>query len=417
MTRRVVVTGVGTVNGLGHSAGQTWSRLLEGRSAVAPITHFDAGPFSCRIAAEVKDHDPSSLIDGRDLRKLDPFTVYGLCAAHEALDDAGLVQDGGAKDDAFDPDMAGCTFGVGIGGLTDIEASKELMDARGPRRISPHFIPKIMMNAVSGRISMRFNLRGPNFVTASACASSNHALGLAFRSIRAGDADVMVTGGTEATITPLGIAGFCALRAMSSRNDDPTAASRPFDRDRDGFVMGEGAGCLVFEELEHARRRGAEVYAEVTGFGMTADAHHITAPAPGGRGAARAMVRALDDARVDPSEVDYINAHGTSTPVNDPLETAAIRTVFGGSADGIWVSSTKSMVGHLLGGAGAVEAVVTALTIKHGRVHPTINLENADPECDLDYVPGDARERHVRHALSNSLGFGGHNAVLVMSAV
>ncbi len=411
MSRRVVITGVGSINALGHNAEDVWARLLEGQSGVAPITHFDASEYACHIAAEVKGFDASSVIEKKDLRKLDPFTVFGIVASDEALRDSGLTESG------FESYRAGCTFGVGIGGLTDIEATKELLIERGPRRVSPHFIPKIMMNAISGRISMRHGLQGPNFVTASACASSNHAMGLAFRSVRHGDADIMVTGGTEATITPLGIAGFCSLRAMSTRNDDPAGASRPFDKDRDGFVMGEGSGALVFEEYEHARRRDATIYAEVTGFGMTADAFHITAPAPGGRGAVAAMRMALDDARVDSSEVDYINAHGTSTPVNDPLETAALREVFGEHADRLWVSSTKSMLGHLLGGAGAVELVVTAQTIRDGRVHATINLETPDPECDLDYVTEGARERHVRHALSNSLGFGGHNAVLLVSAV
>ncbi len=411
MSRRVVITGLGTVNGLAHNVPETWGRLLEGESGVDRITHFDASAMTCQIAAEVKDLDASAVVDPKDMRKLDPFTVFGVCAADEALRDSGLHNGG------FDPDRGGCIMGVGIGGLTGIEATKELMDARGPRRVSPHFIPKIMMNAVSGRVSMRYDLRGPNFVTASACASSNHAVGLAFRSIRSGDADLMVTGGAEATITSLGIAGFCALRALSTRNDDPHGASRPFDKGRDGFVMGEGAGALVLEELNHARRRDAKIYAEVTGFGMTADAFHITAPAPEGRGGAAAIRMALEDGGVDRSEVDYINAHGTSTPVNDPLETLAIKTVFGDHASRLAVSSTKSMLGHLLGAAGAVELVVMAMSIHSGRIHPTINLAEADAECDLDYVSEGARELHIRHALSNSLGFGGHNAVLMLSSI
>jgi 3-oxoacyl-[acyl-carrier-protein] synthase II len=415
MSRRVVITGVGSINALGNNARESWAAMLEGRSGIDRISHFDAADFSCQIAAEVKGFDPLTVVSKPESRKMDPFTLFGLAAAQEALTDAGMLS--GEDVSGYDPDRAGCIMGVGIGGLTDIEAQKELMMERGPRRISPHFIPKIMMNAVAGRISMRYGLRGPNFVTASACASANHAIGLAMRSIKMGDADVMLTGGAEATITPLGIAGFCSLRAMSTRNDDPQAASRPFDKGRDGFVMGEGAGALVFEEYEHARRRGAEIYAEVSGFGMTADAHHITAPAPEGRGAAAAMRMALEEAGVDPSEVDYINAHGTSTPINDPLETQAVKTVFGEHAQRVAISSTKSMTGHLLGAAGAVELVVTALSIKDGRIHPTANYEERDPECDLDYVPGSAREQYVRHALSNSLGFGGHNAVLILSHV
>lgn len=411
MRRRVVITGVGAVTALGHSAPATWSALLEGRSGIAPISHFDASAYSCRIAGEVRDFDPGSTAEAHELRKLDPFTLFGMAAADEAIGDSGLVEAG------FEPERAGCMFGVGIGGLTDIEATKELLMARGPRRVSPHFIPKIMMNAVAGRISMKHGLQGPNFVTASACASATHALGLAMRSVRYGEADIMVAGGSEATITPLGISGFCSLRAMSTRNDDPERASRPFDKDRDGFVMGEGAGALVFEEYEHAKARGARIYAEITGFGMTADAFHITQPAPEGRGAARAMRQAVQDARVDPSEFTYINAHGTSTPVNDPLETAALRSIFGAHADSLSVSSTKSMTGHLLGAAGAVEAVVSALSVAEGRAHGTLNCDEPGEGCDLDYMADGTRELDIRHVLSNSLGFGGHNACLVFSKV
>lgn len=411
MRRRVVITGIGAITALGNTARDTWDGLLEGRSGIGPITHFDASEYACRIAGEVRDFDPSGTAERHELRKLDPFTLFGMAAADEAMGDSGLL------DIEFERERAGCMFGVGIGGLTDIEATKELLLERGPRRVSPHFIPKIMMNAVSGRVSMKHGLQGPNFVTASACASATHALGLAMRSVRYGEADIMVAGGAEATITPLGVSGFCSLRAMSTRNDEPTRASRPFDKDRDGFVMGEGAGALVFEEYEHARARGARIYAEVTGFGMTADAFHITQPAPGGRGAARAMQQAVDDARVDPTAFTYVNAHGTSTPVNDPLETAALRAVFGSHADQLAVSSTKSMTGHLLGGAGAVEAVVSALTVAEGKAHGTANLENQDEECDLDCMADGARELDVRHVLSNSLGFGGHNAVLVFSRV
>lgn len=411
MTRRVVITGVGTVNSLGHSAPETWGKLLEGCSGVAPITLFDASAYSAQIAGEVKDFDPESTADKSEVRKLDRFTLFGLKAADEAWIDSGLTPE------AFDPVRAGCMMGVGIGGLTDIEATKELLLERGPRRISPHFIPKIMMNAVSGRISMRYGLQGGNFVTASACASANHALGLAFREIRSGYADLMVAGGAEATVTPLGIGGFCALRALSTRNDAPELASRPFDKGRDGFVLGEGAGAVVLEEYEHAKKRGATIYAEMTGFGMSADAFHITQPAPEGRGAAASIRMAVEEAGINPDEMSYVNAHGTSTPINDPLETQALKAVFGEHAYKMAVSSTKSMTGHLLGAAGALEIVVTALSVRDGKVHPTINLTDPDPDCDLDYVPEGARDLEVRHALSNSLGFGGHNATLVLSKI
>ncbi len=412
MSRRVVITGLGTVNALGHTPEATWAALLEGRSGVSKITHFDASQMATQIAAEVRGLDTSIVCEDHELKKLDPFTVYGMHAAVQAMRDAGF---GDAK--GYDGDRFGCTFGVGIGGLTDIEATKETLMARGPRRVSPFFIPKIMMNAVSGQISMRFGLRGPNFVTASACASSNHAMGLAFRSVKWGEADLMVTGGAEATITPLGISGFCALRAMSTRNDAPEKASRPFDKGRDGFVMGEGAGSVVLEEYEHAKRRGARIYAEVVGFGMTADGHHITAPDPEGAGACRAMRAALTEAGIGPDAVDYINAHGTSTELNDMVETAAIKTVFGEHARKLCISSTKSMLGHLLGAAGAVELVATTLSVASQRVHPTINQEEADPRCDLDYVPNVARDRSVRYALSNSNGFGGHNATILVAKI
>jgi 3-oxoacyl-[acyl-carrier-protein] synthase II len=411
MARRVVVTGVGAVTALGLSARETWGRLLAGESGAAAISRFDASAMTCRIAAEIKGFDPTTVVPEHEVKKVDPFTQYGMAAGQEAIRDAGLA-DGG-----YDPDMSGCIFGVGIGGLTDIEATKELLMERGPRRVSPFFIPKIMMNAVAGQLSMRWGLRGPNFVTASACASSNHALGLAFRAIKNGDADVMLAGGTEATITPLGIAGFCALRAMSTRNDAPTKASRPFDKGRDGFVMGEGSGALLLEEYEHAKKRGAKIYAEFKGFGMTADAYHITSPAPEGAGAARAMRHALAEAGIAPEDVQYVNAHGTSTEVNDALETQAIKSVFGAHAKSLAVSSTKSMTGHLLGGAGAVEAVVTALSIADAKVHPTINQEEPDPVCDLDYVPNVGRDLVVKNAISNSLGFGGHNAVILLGRI
>jgi 3-oxoacyl-[acyl-carrier-protein] synthase II len=331
-----------------------------------------------------------------------------MAAAKEAIEDSGVEI---AKED---PTRFGTIFGVGIGGLIEIESQHLVLIERGPRRVNPFFIPKIMMNAAAGQISIRWGLQGPNYATASACASSAHSVGLAMRAIRWGEADLMIAGGSEATITTLAIAGFNALKALSTRNDAPEKASRPFDRDRDGFVMGEGGGALLLEELEHARKRGARIYAEVKGFGMTADAHHITAPAPAGEGARRGMTLALQDAGLSADAVQYVNAHGTSTPINDPLETAAIKGAFGDHARRLAVSSSKSMIGHLLGGSGAVEAVISVLSVQKGVVHPTANLENPDPECDLDYVPGAAREMEVRNALSNSLGFGGHNACVLV---
>ncbi|MCK6479605.1 MAG: beta-ketoacyl-ACP synthase II [Planctomycetaceae bacterium] len=409
--RRVVVTGIGAVTSLGLDARSTFAGLLEGRSGAAPITRFDPKDHATRFAAEVKGFDPGTVLPPHEARKLDPFVLFAMAAAKEALGDSGLDL---AKEDLT---RVGAVVGVGIGGLTDIEAQHSVLLERGPRRINPFFIPKIMMNAAAGQISILHGLQGPNYATASACASSAHAVGLAMKAIRWDEADVMLAGGSEATITPLGIGGFNALKALSTRNDDPARASRPFDRDRDGFVMGEGGGCLLLEEYGRARARGARIYAEVKGFGMTADAHHITAPAPGGSGALRSMLLALRDGATDPADVQYVNAHGTSTPINDPLETAAIRGAFGEHAARLAISSSKSMIGHLLGASGAVEAVVCALTIAEGAVHPTANLENPDPECDLDYVPGSARRMEVRNALSNSLGFGGHNATLLLGRV
>ena len=406
--RRVVVTGLGAVTALGLDARSTFSALLEGRSGVGPITHFDAKEFGTRFAAEVKGLDPGSVLPPHEARKLDPFVLFAMAAAKEAMADSGLDM---AKEDAT---RAGTIVGVGIGGLTDIEATHNLLLERGPRRVNPFFIPKIMMNAAAGQISIQYGLQGPNYGTASACASSTHAIGLAMKTIRWDEADVMVAGGSEATITALGIAGFNALKALSTRNDAPEKASRPFDRDRDGFVMGEGGGCLILEELEHARRRGARIYAELKGFGMTGDAHHITAPAPAGEGARRSMSMGLAAGRVRAAEVQCVTAHGTSPPINDPLETAAIKASLGDQARKVAVSSTKSMIGHLLGASGAVEAVVSTLSIVDGVVHQTANLENPDPECDLDYVPGASRRMEVRNVLSNSLGFGGHNATLLL---
>jgi 3-oxoacyl-[acyl-carrier-protein] synthase II len=406
--RRVVVTGLGTVNPCGNDVASSWAALLEGRSGITRITRFDAEGMEmpCLIAGELKGFRAEDWVEHRDLKKLDLMCIYGLAAAKMAWADAGL------EDKALEPERAGTIIGTGIGGLDSIENTHTTIMEKGPQRVSPYFVPKMMANAIAGNISIRFNLQGPSFITASACASSNHAMSLAHRSIRSGEQDLCVTGGAEATITSMGMAGFNSMRAMSTRNDAPAKASRPFDRNRDGFVMGEGAGILVFEELEHARRRGARIYCEVTGSGQSADAHHITAPAPGGTGPARAMRLALQDAGLNPSDVQYINAHGTSTPLNDKAETEALKSVFGEHARSLAISSSKSMIGHLLGGSGGVEAVFTVLSVHEGRVHPTINLDDPDPECDLDYVPNVAREMEVRHALSNSLGFGGHNVAV-----
>jgi 3-oxoacyl-[acyl-carrier-protein] synthase II len=407
--RRVAITGLGVVSAVGTTAEGSFRAVLNGESGVSRIRAFDPSDFTTQIAAQVpEDFDPTTVLGAKEVRKLDPFTVYALYAADEALKDCAIDLE------TADRERIGVIMGSGIGGLSKIEEQGEVLRSRGPRRVTPHFVPMIMLNAVAGQVSIKFGLRGPNFATASACASASHAIGLAFQSVRTGQADVVVTGGAEATITPLAVSGFCAARAMSTRNDDPAAASRPFDKDRDGFVMGEGAGVLVFEEMESARARGARIYAEVKGFGMSADAFHITAPDETGDGPARSMRFALADAGLNPEDVDYVNAHGTSTPYNDKIETLAIRTVFGGHADSLHVSSSKSMVGHLLGASGGVELVFTALSVARDVVHPTINYTTPDPECDLDYVPNTARETKVGNALSNSLGFGGHNASIIV---
>ncbi len=408
MHRRVVVTGLGTVNPCGNDAASSWEAVLAGRSGVRQITRFDAVGLEmpCLIAAELKDFPAERWVEKHEMKKLDLMTVYGLAAAKMAWDESGLTPA------TADPTMCGAIIGTGIGGLDSIENTHTTIMEKGPQRVSPYFVPKMMANAIAGQLSIRFNLQGPSFITASACASSNHAMSLAHRSVRHGETDLCVTGGAEATITSMGMAGFNAMRAMSTRNDAPEKASRPFDKQRDGFVMGEGAGILIFEELEHAKRRGARIYCEVLGSGQTADAYHITAPAPGGVGPARSMAAALRDAGIRPEDVDYINAHGTSTELNDRAETEAVKTVFGAHARKLCLSSTKSMIGHLLGGSGGVEAVFTVLSIRDQRVHPTINQEERDPACDLDYVPNEARDLKVRYALSNSLGFGGHNVTL-----
>jgi 3-oxoacyl-[acyl-carrier-protein] synthase II len=409
MRRRVVITGVGAVNPCGNDAETAWKALKEGRSGIGRITRFDAAgmEFPCLVAGEVKGFRPEDWVEAKDVKKLDLVALYGLAAATMCWKDAGF--DGPLADGS----RAGTILGTGIGGLDTIENTHTTIMEKGPTRVSPFFVPKMMANSIAGNVSIRFGLQGPSYITASACASSNHAMALAHRSVRDGESDLVLTGGAEATITSMGMAGFNSMRAMSRRsNDRPEAASRPFDRLRDGFVMGEGAGILVFEELEHAKRRGARIYGEVLGSGMTADAFHMTAPAPGGAGAARSMARALEDAGVAPDEVQYVNAHGTSTELNDVSETQAIKQVFGDHARRLAISSSKSLFGHLLGGSGGVEAVACAQTLRDQVVHPTLNQEEPDPECDLDYVPNVAREMRVERLLSNCFGFGGHNVSL-----
>jgi 3-oxoacyl-[acyl-carrier-protein] synthase II len=376
---------------------------------VGLITRFDASRFPSQIAAEVKGFDSSQFIDKKELKKMDTFIHYAIAASDFAMRDAGLT-----RWDEAEGERVGVIIGSGIGGFRTIEDEHEVMLRKGPRRLSPFFIPSSIVNLAAGQVSIRFGARGPNSAPCTACSSGSHAIGDSFRIIERGDADIMIAGGSEAAITPMAVGGFDALKALSTRNDTPAKASRPFDRDRDGFVMGEGAGLLILEESERASKRGAPIYAEIVGYGMSGDAHHITAPPPNGDGAVRAMRATLKDAAVEPSQVDYINAHGTSTPPNDRIETASIRTVFGEHANRLAVSSTKSMIGHLLGAAGAVEIAVTALTIRDQTVHPTINQEVPDPDCDLDNVPNEARQAKIRYALSNSFGFGGTNACVLL---
>jgi 3-oxoacyl-[acyl-carrier-protein] synthase II len=404
--RRVVITGVGAVTPVGNTADEFWAALLEGRSGIGPITRFDATGFPTRIAGELKGFDSLKYIDRKDDRKFDPFLKYAVACATMAVEDAAL------KTDSIDPTRFGVLVGSGIGGLETLLSNYEVLRTKGPDRVSPFFIPMLIVNMASGVVSMRLGAKGPNSSVVTACATGNHAIGDATKIIERGDADVMIAGGSEAIIIPLTIAGFCQMKAMSTRNDDPTRASRPFDAERDGFVCGEGGGLVVLEWLEHARRRGARIYAEVVGYGMTGDAHHMTAPDPEGDGAARAMAAALHDAGLEPSAVGYINAHGTSTPYNDKFETIAIKRVFGEHARKLAVSSTKSMTGHLLGAAGGIEAVATAFALYHGVLPPTINYEKPDPDCDLDYIPNQARKQEVEVALSNAFGFGGTNATL-----
>ena len=405
--RRVVVTGMGVVTPLGHDLDAFWQNLITGQCGIDKITAFDATAFATQIAGEVKNFDPTPAFPSpKEIRRTDRYSQFGIYAGWSALKDSGLELE---KENL---DEIGVFLGSGIGGLaTTSEQHKILLD-RGPGRMSPFTIPMLIGNMASGLISMYFNLRGPNFSTCSACATANHAIGEAWRTIKAGDAQVMFAGGSEAAVIPIGVGGFCAMRAMSTRNDDPKTASRPFDKDRDGFVMGEGAGVLVLEELEHAKKRGARIYCEISGYGNTADAHHLTAPSPGGEGAARSMKMALRTAGLNATDISYINAHGTSTPQGDIAETQAIKSVFGDHAKKLVVSSTKGATGHMLGAAGAVETAVCVLAIKNGIVPPTINYQTPDPECDLDYVPNTAREMPVNAIVNNSFGFGGHNATI-----
>ncbi|TDI09580.1 MAG: beta-ketoacyl-[acyl-carrier-protein] synthase II [Acidobacteria bacterium] len=408
MKRRVVLTGVGLVSALGLDTESTWSGLLQGKSGVGPITRFDASDFSSRIAAEVKDLDPLAYVDTKNARKMDLFILYAIVASDVAVKSASLRI---TKENA---ERIGVYIGSGIGGFGTIEAQHTNYLNKGPRKISPFFIPASISNLATGQVSIRLGTTGPNSATCTACSAGCHAIGDSFKIIERGAADVMIAGGSEAAITPMGVGGFAAMRALSTRNEEPERASRPFDRDRDGFVIGEGSGIVVLEELEHARRRDAQILAEIVGYGMSGDAYHITAPPEDGSGATRVMRATLEDAGVDPTEVDYINAHGTSTPPNDRIETRAIKAVFSDHAYKLAISSTKSMTGHLLGAAGGLEAGVSVLVLRDQIIPPTINLENPDPDCDLDYVPGTARKAEIRYVLSSSFGFGGTNACILL---
>ncbi|RMH71785.1 MAG: beta-ketoacyl-[acyl-carrier-protein] synthase II [Gemmatimonadetes bacterium] len=404
MNRRVVVTGLGALTPLGLSVEEYWENLKKGVSGIAPITYFDASDQATQIAGELKGFDAVKAIGKKESRRMDPYTQYAVVSAQMAIEDAQL------SDGQFDPDRFGVVLGSGIGGIITFEQQHSVLMEKGPRRVSPFFVPMMIADMAAGEVSIRHHAKGPNFATVSACASGAHAIGEAYRIIQRGDAEVMLTGGSEAPISPISIAGFSSMKAMSTRNHEPERASRPFDAERDGFVPGEGAGILILEELNHALQRNAKIYAEIVGYGLSGDAYHITSPAPGGEGAVRSMKLALRG--LDPKNVDYINAHGTSTPYNDKNETEAIKAVFGDHARKLAISSTKSMTGHLLGASGGIEFVATVLAVKHDILPPTINYENPDPECDLDYVPNVARKQTVNLAISNSFGFGGHNVTL-----
>ncbi|MFQ6084160.1 MAG: beta-ketoacyl-ACP synthase II [Candidatus Aminicenantia bacterium] len=409
--RRVVITGLGLVTPIGIGIEENWKKLLEGKSGIGLITKFDSTEYTSKIAGEVKNFDPLDFIDKKEVKRMDPFIQYALAAAQLAVEDAGL------NITSQIAERVGVYIGSGIGGLGSIEETHKDLLKKGPRRVSPFFLTSVVINLAAGQISIKYGAKGPNSATVTACTTSTHALGDSFKIIARGDADVMIAGGSEAPITPLGVAGFCAMRALSIRNEEPEKASRPFDRQRDGFVMGEGAGVLILEELEFALKRNAKIYAEIVGYGMTGDAYHITAPCGDGDGAIRVMNRAIEDASISEKEVNYINAHGTSTPLNDKVETLAIKKLFGEYAYKIGVNSTKSMTGHLLGAAGGVEAAFTALVIKEQIMPPTINYEFPDPDCDLDYVPNKPRPAEINYALTNSFGFGGTNGSLLLKRI
>jgi 3-oxoacyl-[acyl-carrier-protein] synthase II len=411
-TRRVVVTGLGTLTPLANDFPKTWDRLIRGESGIAPVTAFDTTGYDCRIAGEVRNFDPATAFKNpKDVRRTDRYTHLAMAAAGEAWRDAGLEQA------SIDLDRAGVLVGSGIGGLRTLEEQHTILKDRGPKKVSPFMIPMMINNIASGHISMHFGLRGPNFAIVSACATATHSIGEGWRLIRESEADLIIAGGSEAAVVGLGLSGFGAMKALSTRNDEPTRASRPFDKGRDGFVLSEGAGVIVLEEYNHAKKRNARIYGEVLGYGATADAYHLTAPAPEGAGAARAMRIALQHAKINPEQVDYINAHGTSTPYNDKFETLAIKRVFGDHARRVAISSTKSMTGHLLGAAGGIESVICVRALTAQAIPPTINLDDPDPDCDLDYVPGQAREVRLRAVLSNNLGFGGQNSSIVFRAL
>ncbi|AYO30433.1 MAG: 3-oxoacyl-[acyl-carrier-protein] synthase [Thermoanaerobacteraceae bacterium] len=406
--KRVVITGIGVISPVGTGKEKFWDSLIQGKSGIDLITRFNCDDFPTKIAGEVKDFNPEDYIEKKELKRLDRFTQFAIAATKMALEDSRLNLS------SIDNDRVGVVMGSGIGGSETWEEQHNTLIEKGPKRVSPFFIPMMIANMASGQVSMAFNLKGPNFTVVTACASGTNAIGEAFRILQRNDADIMVAGGTEAPITPLSLAGFSSMKALSTRNDEPHKASRPFDKDRDGFVMGEGAGVMILETLDHALKRNAHIYAEVIGYGTTADAYHLTQPAPEGEGAARAMKAAIDDAGIKPGQVDYINAHGTSTPLNDKFETLAIKNAFGEHAYNLAISSTKSMTGHLLGAAGAVEMIATVFTVTSGEIPPTINYDCADPECDLNYVPNKSVKKDISIAMSNSMGFGGHNACVIV---
>ncbi|MGQ9706596.1 MAG: beta-ketoacyl-ACP synthase II [bacterium] len=405
--RRVVITGIGIISPIGSTLEEYFNSLVNGKGAGGIVTHFDPSEFSSKVACEVKDFDPTKYMDAKEAKRMDRFVQFGIAATVMAVNDSGIDLD------KYDPFRVGVNIGSGIGGINTLEKEHTILVQSGPRRVSPLLIPMMIANMASGQVAMRYGIKGPNETVVTACATSTHAIGDSFRLIRHNYADVVIVGGAEAAITPIGYAGFCSMKAFSTRNDDPQRASRPFDAERDGFVIGEGAGTFILEELESAKRRGAKIYAEIVGYGATADAYHITAPDPDGIGASKAMEYAIKDANVSLDEIDYINAHGTSTKLNDAIETKAIKTLFGERAYKIAINSTKSMVGHLLGAAGAVESIAVVLCMKNNVVHPTINYEFRDPECDLDYTPNKPKEMSVNYALSNSFAFGGQNASLL----